>query len=103
MHTSIRFRMRRGLSAVAAISTIVACSSMGPLAGITNGMSPNQQASDVSASVRSDADIMGVLHQSNVGEINAGSVAQSRASDQAVRDFAAMMVRDHTNLDRQGN
>jgi putative membrane protein len=97
-----RLRIRRTLGAAAALTTLAACSSMGSMFGMGGGMSPTQQAADVNASVRSDADIMGVLHQSNLGEINAGNVAQSRASDQAVRDFAAMMIRDHTNLDRQG-
>jgi putative membrane protein len=74
---------------------------MGGLLGMGN-VSPTQQAAEVSANVRSDADIMGAMHQSNMGEISAGNLAQGRASDQAVRDFAAMMVRDHTTLDQQG-
>jgi putative membrane protein len=101
MRISTHRTIRRTLCAAGALTALVACSSMGSMFGM-GGMSPAQQAADVNASVRSDADIMGVLHQSNLGEINAGTVAQTRASDQAVRDFAAMMVRDHSSLDRQG-
>lgn len=102
MRMPIRVNTRRTLYAAAALTTLAACSTMSSVFGIGGGMTPSQQAADVNASVRSDADIMGVLHTSNMQEISAGNLASSRASDQAVRDFANMMVRDHSALDRQG-
>jgi putative membrane protein len=95
-------RSARMLCGVATLAGLAACSTMRSI-GIGGGTSPNQQASDVSASVRSDADIMGVLHMSNVQEISAGNLAQQRAQDVEVRNFGALMVRDHSNLDQQGS
>jgi putative membrane protein len=95
-------RSARMLCGVATLASLAACSTMRSI-GIGGGTSPNQQASEVSASVRSDADIMGVLHMSNVQEISAGNLAQQRAQDVEVRNFGALMVRDHSNLDQQGS
>jgi putative membrane protein len=64
------------------------------------GLDDQQQ---IITSITTDADIMGVLHQSNLNEINAGNLALSAASDAEVRSFGQMMVTDHTNLDQQGS
>jgi putative membrane protein len=46
---------------------------------------------------------MGLLHALNQGEIQAGTVAQSRAQNADVKAFAEQMVRDHTQLDEKGS
>lgn len=56
----------------------------------------------INSSIRSDADIMGLLHESNLGEIQAGQLAQQRAVNAQVKAFATQMVTDHTALDQQG-
>ena len=52
---------------------------------------------------RSDAHIVGLLHESNLGEIRAGTAAQQRATNSAVRSFAQQMITEHTALDQRGN
>lgn len=56
----------------------------------------------VVASLKSDANAVALLHESNVGEIQAGTLAQQSARDSAVRAFAERMVREHTTLDERG-
>ena len=46
-----------------------------------------------------DAEILGVLHVANQGEISTGEQAQRKAESAAVRDFGARMVAEHTALD----
>ncbi|HET7458725.1 MAG TPA: DUF4142 domain-containing protein [Gemmatimonadaceae bacterium] len=54
-------------------------------------------------SLKSDANIVASLHESNLGEINAGQLAQQRAQSSAVKSFAQQMVTDHTTLDTRGS
>ena len=49
--------------------------------------------------ISSDAHIVALLHESNLGEIQAGTLAQQRATDTEVRTFAALMITHHTTLD----
>ena len=53
--------------------------------------------------INSDANIVALLHASNQAEIQAGQLAQQRATNPAVRSFAQMMVTEHTALDQQGS
>jgi putative membrane protein len=57
---------------------------------------------DIIAAVRTDANILEALHQSNEGEIDASRLAQSRAADSLVMAFAKQMVDDHVTLDKSG-
>ena len=57
----------------------------------------------LAATATSDAQIVGLLHQSNASEIAAGQLAQQRAQDAAVKSFAQQMVSEHTALDTRGN
>jgi putative membrane protein len=49
-----------------------------------------------------DADIANVIHEVNAGEIAAGKIAQTKASNADVKAFAREMVQAHTALDKQG-
>ncbi len=52
--------------------------------------------------ITSDANIFALTHESNLGEIQAGQVAQQRASDVEVQAFAQRMITEHTTLDQEG-
>jgi len=45
-----------------------------------------------------DAAILGILGEANKGEIEMGKLAQQKAQDAQVKDFAQKMVDDHTKL-----
>ena len=70
---------------------------------ITAPLTGEQQSAQIAATVRNDAHILAVTHVSNLGEISAGNVALTKGSDAAVKQFAAQMIADHTNVDAQGN
>ena len=72
------------------------------------GMTATESGSRMSGAgasmgARSDANIVALLHESNVGEIQAGTAAQQRATNAAVRTFAQQMITEHTGLDQRGN
>lgn len=48
-----------------------------------------------------DADVAGILNTVNMGEIEAGELAATKANDAAVREFAQRMVTDHTQANEQ--
>jgi putative membrane protein len=54
-------------------------------------------ASSYGANAMSDADIASIVTTANQGEIDQANAALAKASSSDVRDFAQMMVRDHTN------
>jgi putative membrane protein len=60
------------------------------------------QVNVVSPLALTDAEVLGILHQSNVNEINAANLALTNASDTGVVAFAHAEVTDHTALDQQG-
>ena len=47
----------------------------------------------------SDAEIVKVLHVANMGEINAAQAAKAKATSPQVKQFAQMMIKDHTAMD----
>jgi putative membrane protein len=51
--------------------------------------------------VLSDAEIVGILHTANLGELATGKQAQAQGESPAVRDFGARMVAEHSALDEQ--
>jgi putative membrane protein len=50
----------------------------------------------------SDAQIAGIMEAANTAEIQQGSIAQRMAQRQEVRDFATMMVADHSKALEEG-
>jgi len=76
---------------------------LGGLGACASAGSNAAQSADLAASAQSDERILAILHRSDVGEISAGTVAQQRALDPAVKGFATMMISEHTRLDEQGN
>jgi len=58
----------------------------------TTSMSPVAQSAQAGMNVRSDANILALLHTSNIGEITAGMLAQQRATDTAVKAFGATVA-----------
>ena len=72
-------------------------------ASVSSGVSAETGAGSAAMGARSDANIVALLHESNVGEIQAGTLAQQRATNSAVKSFAQQMVTEHTTLDQRGN
>lgn len=46
-------------------------------------------------------EVLGKLHQANQKEIQMGKVAQKSGTSKAVKDFGAMLVKDHSAADRK--
>jgi putative membrane protein len=90
------------LGTMMAFAVLAGCSQVRSMLGMDR-RSASEQAEEVTEDMKTDAHVMAVLHESNLGEISAGNIARTRATDAEVRDFAAMMVRDHSDLDRQGS
>jgi putative membrane protein len=49
-----------------------------------------------------DADIANVIHEVNAGEIAAGKIAQTKATNADVKAYAREMVQAHTAMDKKG-
>jgi putative membrane protein len=76
---------------------------LGGLGACASTASNTARSADVASTAQSDERTLAILHRSDVGEISAAMVAQRRATDSAVKAFAAMMISEHTKLDEQGN
>ncbi len=59
-------------------------------------------ASAPAAGTWTDANIVALLDEANVGDSTAGAVAATKGTAAAVRDFAKRMMRDHHQLRVQG-
>jgi putative membrane protein len=53
------------------------------------------------ADAPSTAEVLGSLHQSDVKEVQAGKIAQKNGQSQAVREYGAMLVKDHSAADKK--
>jgi putative membrane protein len=93
-----KLRLAAALGAFTAVG-MMACGSDNNNNTTTGPTTTEGQNTQIVNSIKSDSNIFAVMHWSDVGEINAGKVAQSAASDTAVQGFAAQMVVDHSTLD----
>jgi putative membrane protein len=64
---------------------------------------PTSAPSASPTSTLSDDQIFGVLHTANVGEIEQARLAQKQAKNVRVKQFAGMMIKDHSDADKKGN
>jgi putative membrane protein len=97
-----RFRLA-ALSAAAL--AVVACSKKDNSAADTttvSGTMPDTSAMAASSTTTSgtwsDANIVALLDEANAADSSAGSIAATKGTAAAVRDFAKMMMRDHHKL-----
>lgn len=89
-------RLRR--SAVGAALTIVAIAVSACKEG-HDPSSPKDVTGGIASSVRSDADILGLLKEANRAEIAAGQLAVQRSANTDVKSFGTNMITEHTALD----
>jgi putative membrane protein len=59
--------------------------------------------SNSSSAALTDADIISVIHAVNQGEVDAGKLASTKASNADVKSFAREMVKDHEAMDAKGS
>jgi len=65
------------------------------------GMAGHNMAGTTGTTALGDADIANVIHEVNAGEIAAGKIAETKASNADVKAYARDMVQAHTALDKQ--
>jgi putative membrane protein len=65
--------------------------------------SPSAAPGGSPSSPLSDDQILHVLHTANTGEIEQARMAQKQAKNARVKQFAAMMIKDHSQADKNGN
>jgi putative membrane protein len=79
-----------------------AMASGGNMAAGTTGAMAGTNAASGSTATLADPDIANVIHEVNAGEIAAGKIAQTKASNADVKAYAREMVTAHTALDKKG-
>jgi putative membrane protein len=67
------------------------------------GSSTSMNAAAPAPAPMTDAQIFGMLAAANHGEIDAGKMAETKATNASVKSFARYMVSAHTELLNQGN
>ena len=50
-----------------------------------------------------DAEIAAIVKAANTGELEQAKIAKTKAKNKAVKEFAAMMVKDHTEMIKSGD
>ena len=72
---------------------------------VEHAMDQNENSSDnqrgATGNQEADAEFAVKAADSGLAEVNASEVAQQKAQDQRVKDFAAMMVQDHTKTNEE--
>ena len=67
------------------------------------GSSSSMNASMAAAPAMTDAGIFAMLHAANQGEVDAGKIAEKKATNPAVKSFAHDMVAAHTRMLNDGD
>lgn len=99
-------RFRMATLGVAALS-VAACSKKDNYAGTDTSAASSTMSADTSAMAASstnwsDANIFAILDEANMADSSAGSIAATKGTNSAVRDFGKRMMRDHHTLRAQG-
>ena len=69
----------------------------------TSGMvADNAPGSPEAQPAMTDNQILGFTHAANLGEIEQGRLAQTKAKESKVKAFATMMVKEHSDADARG-
>jgi putative membrane protein len=63
--------------------------------------SPSRAAELPSSNPPATAEVLGNLHQADLKEVQAGKIAEKNGQSKAVRDYGAMLVKDHTAADKK--
>lgn len=75
---------------------------MDSAAGMTGSGMAAGTAGAAGAAALGDMDIANVIHEVNAGEIAAGEIAQSKATNAEVKAYAREMVTSHRAMDKKG-
>ena len=94
--------MQRALSCGVGAMLLLSVAAIGACSDDDDPAGPQDVTTQVIKSIQNDSHIMGVLHDANGGEIQAGQFAGQRGTDAEVKAFGGMMVVDHTTLDITG-
>jgi putative membrane protein len=90
------------LMAFGAFGLAAACSGGGQSAKDGSSMSAKSVATDQARTTLTDANILALLEAANEVDLHGGRVAQRRASDPQVKNFARRMEAEHEMLLRKG-
>jgi putative membrane protein len=88
----------RGLAACGLVTMTAACATS---AGMEASGGMNGGSVNASATVMTDANVAAVAHAANMDEIQTSQVALQRSQNAQVRQFAQMMITEHTAVDQQ--
>jgi putative membrane protein len=100
MKKSIVGLMAGFFSAVTLTSVAQTAATSGAQTATTSG-TQTAATSEAQASAPTDAQIAAIVVAANKVDIDAGKLAQSKANSKEVKEFAKLMVADHTNSNQQ--
>ncbi len=72
-----------------------------PMGASSGSQSAEARAAGKAATDQYAAEVLGTLHQDNQNEIQMGKLAQDKGQSSAVKEFGAMLVRDHSEADQK--
>src|SRR5690349_6824783 len=69
--------------------------------GSSGPTDPKETAGGIANAARSDADILGLMHEANRAELQAGQLALQISSNADVKSFATTMLTEHGAIDTE--